>query len=98
MTGLEGENEIGHNKNLSVYLDDEHLFDWSFESKLTEGDENYVGLRVWGASASEVEFISLEIGELPSNKIDEPALTKPAAAGAIESDASPEPEAKTEKE
>ena len=98
VTGLEGESEKGHNKNLSVYLDDKHLFDWTFESELKEGNENQVGLRVWHESAKEVEIIGLEIGELPATKTEEPALPETASSGADESDDSPEPEALTEAE
>jgi hypothetical protein len=99
VTELEGKNEKGHNKNLSVYLDDNHLFDWTFESKLEEdNDDNHVGLRVWGASAKEVEFIGLEIGELPATTATEPALPEPSAAGSAKPEASSEPEADSENE
>ena len=40
VTGLEGENETRHNMNLSVYLDEEHLFNWTFESETENTDEN----------------------------------------------------------
>ncbi len=96
--GLEGENEKGHNKNLSVYLDDQHLFDFTFESELEEIDENHVGLRVWHESSVNVELIGLEIGELPATVTEEPALPETSAASSVESDPSPEPDAVTETE
>ncbi len=85
VSGLEDANENGHNKSLSVYLDDEHLFDWTFKSEIEDVDDNHVGLRVWHESAKNVEIISLEVGELP-------------AANSAESDTSPEILAVTETE
>ncbi len=96
--GLEGENEKGHNKNLSVYLDEQHLFDFTFKSELEEIDENYVGLRVWHESSVNIEFVGLEIGELPATVTEEPALPEPSAVSSVESDGSPEPDAVTETE
>jgi hypothetical protein len=98
VTELEGKNEKGHDKNLSVYIDDEHLFDWTFESKLEEEDDNHVGLRVWGASAKEVEFIGLEIGELPETAATEPVLPEPSATDSAKPEASAEPEADSKNE
>jgi hypothetical protein len=95
---LEGENEKGHNKNLSVFLDDQHLFDFTFESELEEIDENHVGLRVWHESSVNVDLIGLEIGELPATVTEEPALPETSAASSVEVEASPEPDAVTETE
>lgn len=66
VTTLDSENEAGHNKSLSVSLDEEHLFDWTFRSDIENREDNHVGLRVWHESAKNVEFIGLEIGELPA--------------------------------
>jgi hypothetical protein len=65
---LDSENEAGHNKSLSVSLDEEHLFDWTFRSDIENREDNHVGLRVWHESAKNVEFIGLEIGELPATE------------------------------
>jgi len=56
-------NQEDTNRQLSVYLDNEHLFDWDFASSIEEGDENHVGLRVWH-DVPETKIVSLEIGEL----------------------------------
>lgn len=58
------------NKQLSVYLDNEHLFDWDFASSIDEGDENHVGLRVWH-DVPETKIVSLEIGELAQEQEQE---------------------------
>jgi hypothetical protein len=56
-------NQDETNRQLSVYLDNEHLFDWDFTSSIEEGDENHVGLRVWH-DVPETKIVSLETGEL----------------------------------
>lgn len=40
VTELEGNKKTGHNKNLSIYREEEHLFDWNFESETEYSDEN----------------------------------------------------------
>jgi len=98
VNGLEDESTEGTNKSLSVYLDDEHLFDWDFMSEIEDVDDNHVGLRVWHESSKNVEIIGLEIGELPATAATEPALPEHSATGSAQPEGSSEPEVVNETE
>lgn len=88
--------ESGSNKKLSVHLNEQHLFDWEFESAIKKGEDNYIGLRVWHG-VPEIDVLGLEIGELQQEVTESSDLESiKGKQGTVEPSESIEPGPKAE--
>lgn len=52
-------------KLLSVSVDGEHMFEWSFTSAVADPGTNHTGFRVWGGALTNTRFKELEVEEIP---------------------------------